>query len=586
MAKEKTSVFEILRARLEDEMEYKKQCDAGEVSYWNQNYDEHMLMDYLDKNDETEGRAAHEKKVRWNQVIKQFEGMDPEEIAAGVQTFLEEYGSEEYKIYIPDSFISSIETFTRRTRFEQAIMRDDVVEYFSSKTKKELEREFGKEVARMKDFDQKNPHHCYDLLGHTLHTVDGIKRDGLTPEQYKELRIAAFLHDIGKPEVARMHPKIEGQQVFYGHAKKSAEIAYKMLTGMGYDLEEATRMQDYIAHHDDFISYKPQEQITPALASHEFIRGITPESIAEIMIQNRYGASFEEQGYNADQIRYACYALAHGTEPKFVNYGRPVNIDLSMSEVVGATLENYDFTSYSIGETDVKGTKLFEGRYTPEFYRMLMHLCRADARAQSEIAIQQGKKVGSREEKVATFDAIEAMLPEAQKTFDLARLSNAFIGNISMSSPDLSVLEQDEMEEEFDDFDEEFSSPKKKSGIEYDEYGDELPDSRIKYREHRDIDSWVELMGQSSEFLTELRARIETKREMGITEDRDAEFYNEQFDNDLKELDRIIKIRTRRENLKPLEAQLAEAEAEEKKITEAEQMLLQLRDEKRKGEGR
>ena len=46
-------------------------------------------------------------------------------------------------------------------------------------------------------FDQRNPHHCYDLFLHTMHTVAGIKETAPAL-----LRVAAFFHDIGKPIVA------------------------------------------------------------------------------------------------------------------------------------------------------------------------------------------------------------------------------------------------------------------------------------------------------------------------------------------------------------------------------------------------
>lgn len=44
---------------------------------------------------------------------------------------------------------------------------------------------------------------------------------------------------------------------------------------------------------------------------------------------------------------------------------------------------------------------------------MLIKLCRADAGAQSDVAIQNGRIVGSKKEKLENFDNIEKVIKEA-----------------------------------------------------------------------------------------------------------------------------------------------------------------------------
>lgn len=58
----------------------------------------------------------------------------------------------------------------------------------------------------MVDYDQRNPHHCYDLFLHVLHTVQFVGSNSPTP-----LLVAAFFHDIGKPYVAQ---EKQGRLVF------------------------------------------------------------------------------------------------------------------------------------------------------------------------------------------------------------------------------------------------------------------------------------------------------------------------------------------------------------------------------------
>ena len=287
-----------------------------------------------------------------------------------------------------------------RQQFEDSLMREDVVEYYLSKKTEELEQELGAQVARMVGFEQKNSHHCYDLWEHTLRTVEGIKPDGLTQEQFKKLRVAAFFHDIGKPEVASFN-KNTGQQVFYGHAHHSVAVATPVLEKLGYSQEEIEQLGFYIAHHDDFISYKTK--LAPFMKNHEFIRGIDTQTIAEKIIENKY--NFDAMGYNKDEIRAIVYTLAHGKEPNFKTKDGPISIPVNMDEVK---------------------TKINSGKYNPSYdatledYQMLLQLCKADAGAQSEIAertLPDGKKVidGSKSEKLENISNIENTIPEAYR---------------------------------------------------------------------------------------------------------------------------------------------------------------------------
>ena len=76
------------------------------------------------------------------------------------------------------------------------------------------------ELAPMLGFDQRSPHHAYDLFTHTAHVVENVPGD-LT------LRWAALLHDTGK--IATFTQDETGRGHFYGHAKESARIADEVL---------------------------------------------------------------------------------------------------------------------------------------------------------------------------------------------------------------------------------------------------------------------------------------------------------------------------------------------------------------------
>ena len=76
------------------------------------------------------------------------------------------------------------------------------------------------ELEPMIGFNQRSPHHAYDLYTHVAHVVSGVPKD-LT------LRWAALLHDIGK--VPTFTQDETGRGHFYGHAPKGAQMAEEVL---------------------------------------------------------------------------------------------------------------------------------------------------------------------------------------------------------------------------------------------------------------------------------------------------------------------------------------------------------------------
>lgn len=139
-----------------------------------------------------------------------------------------------------------------KQEFEQILKREDIKNFLLNNSSKEaIEKAFGEKVANMKDYDQNNPNHQYDLLEHTIEVMEGLPKEKYLPEDYKTLRIAAFFHDIGKPEVAK---EKDGKTVYYRHAEKSKEISGDILQEMGYTESEIDRILFFVQHHDDFIN--------------------------------------------------------------------------------------------------------------------------------------------------------------------------------------------------------------------------------------------------------------------------------------------------------------------------------------------
>ena len=139
-----------------------------------------------------------------------------------------------------------------------------------------LSERFGTEFADMKDYPQNNPHHCYDLLEHTLRTAAALDMTGLSAQDARELLIAALYHDVGKPAVAQ--PKA-GRTVFYGHAKVSERVARRRLGQIGLGGECLERICFSIREHDAFISHKLPEELGETADPN--LRPITAETILQ-----------------------------------------------------------------------------------------------------------------------------------------------------------------------------------------------------------------------------------------------------------------------------------------------------------------
>ena len=76
------------------------------------------------------------------------------------------------------------------------------------------------ELASTVGFDQRNPHHAYDVYAHTAQVVGAVAAE-------LSLRWAALLHDVGKPATFTLDEAGWGH--FLGHAEKSAEMANGIL---------------------------------------------------------------------------------------------------------------------------------------------------------------------------------------------------------------------------------------------------------------------------------------------------------------------------------------------------------------------
>jgi tRNA nucleotidyltransferase (CCA-adding enzyme) len=117
-------------------------------------------------------------------------------------------------------------------------------------------------------------YHCYDVFTHSLYACDAAPRSSPT------LRLAALLHDIGKPRARAVDA--EGRPTFHAHEQISAEIAERVLLRLKLPNATVSEVTHLVAHH----MFNYQEQWSDA-AVRRLIARVGESKIALIIALRR-----------------------------------------------------------------------------------------------------------------------------------------------------------------------------------------------------------------------------------------------------------------------------------------------------------
>lgn len=104
------------------------------------------------------------------------------------------------------------------------------------------------ELVSMFDFQQNNKYHAYDVWEHTARVVRSCNNKNSI------LRVAALLHDIGKPET---YTEKNGVGHFYGHAMVSVQKSKNILKRLKFSTLETELILLLVENHDtEFVPTK------------------------------------------------------------------------------------------------------------------------------------------------------------------------------------------------------------------------------------------------------------------------------------------------------------------------------------------
>jgi poly(A) polymerase len=116
-------------------------------------------------------------------------------------------------------------------------------------------------------------HHHKDVYRHTLAVVDRCPTDDLT------LRLAALLHDVGKPATRRFHPG--GKVTFHHHEVVGARMAEKRLRTLRYPNDMVRSVAQLVFLHLRFHGYAEGEWTDSAVRRY-VTDAATPEQLQRL----------------------------------------------------------------------------------------------------------------------------------------------------------------------------------------------------------------------------------------------------------------------------------------------------------------
>jgi poly(A) polymerase/tRNA nucleotidyltransferase (CCA-adding enzyme) len=121
---------------------------------------------------------------------------------------------------------------------------------------------------------EQNQAHSYDVFGHLMHAVQHAADKGWD----FDIRLAALLHDISKPETRRWSPE-KNDWTFYGHDVVGSRATTKILENLKFSRETIEKVTKLVRWH---MFFSDPDQITLS-AVRRMIKNVGEENIWDLL---------------------------------------------------------------------------------------------------------------------------------------------------------------------------------------------------------------------------------------------------------------------------------------------------------------
>lgn len=196
------------------------------------------------------------------------------------------------------------------------------------------------------NFNQRNKYHKYDIYTHTAYVVSNTLKD-------KNTRLAALLHDIGKPQAFTIDENGFGH--FYKHPLISRDIALEILKGLRFSNDDIDEILYLVFYHDVLIS-KEKRVIKKMIAKAPYNNPDIFLKLADLRISDHKNHINIDKMDSYDDIKVSveeiikedeCFSLKklniNGHDLQMLGYvGKEIGVKLKeiLELVAGERLEN------------------------------------------------------------------------------------------------------------------------------------------------------------------------------------------------------------------------------------------------------
>ncbi len=166
-----------------------------------------------------------------------------------------------------------------------------------------------------------NGHHIYSVFEHCLLALKNC------PNQDWQVRLAALLHDVGKPKTKK---ELNGQATFYNHEYVGAKMTEKIMKRLRFSAEDSARVVSLVKNH---MFYYQVDEVTAA-SVRRLIAKVGKQNLSDLIdlrVADRLGSGTPKaMPYKLRHLQYMMEKVQHDpVSVKMLN----INGDILMKEL-------------------------------------------------------------------------------------------------------------------------------------------------------------------------------------------------------------------------------------------------------------